>query len=204
MAAARKHSPKDKPKTEHSPGPASEATYITSRGVLVHLAPFPALATSAQRASVTTEWQEAGRALPEKPTYQIQAAGGAVETHEHDESTIKGDPEAEAAWAAWQESERQFQNEVNERKLRTFIVDCMDFEINPSWEAKAKAKRLKVPADEWERKVFFAETEVLGNPQDYMEGMNRAAQLAGVSERDLKTVRDSFRRAVEVTRGEAS
>lgn len=183
--------------------PADKAVFVTRRGVQVTLSRFSPLSPSLLEGSVTADWQAAGKSLPEKPTYTIQAAGGDVETHEHDEVTIKGNAEATAAWEAWQQATAEFNRDVFELQLRSFVIENMEFAIDPRWVAKAKAKRLRVPTDEYEAKVFWAEAEVISGMDEYFEMVAQSAELAGVTGPQMEVVRKSFRRALEELRGQA-
>lgn len=178
-------------------------TYITARGVRVTLRAAPPMIETAVKAALETEWREEGR-LPQKPTYEIQTAAGETETHEHDEKTIADDSEAARAWLDWQAATAAFSAELFNRTRRAFIVDCLEFEIDPGWEKKARAKKLRVPEDEWERKVFYAETEVLGHADDFIALMTIPAELAGVPAQQLVAVREAFRRQMEVRQGQAA
>lgn len=184
------------------PDGARTRTYTTARGVVVTISPNPPLSQAALKTALELEWLDAGRSLPEKPTFQIPAAGGKVlETHEHDEETIKDDPEAAQAWAHWKAESAAFQEQLRDRQMRVFILDCLEFDIPPEWEARARAAKIKVPADPDERKLFFAQTRVLGDAQDILQTMKIAAELAGVSEKQLAAFRDSFRRPVAGANG---
>ncbi len=78
------------------------------------------------------------------------------------------------------------------------VIDCLDFDIDPKWPAKAKAKGMRVPADEWERKLFFAETEVIGSAEDIVTIMEMAAKLSNADARLMKEAAESsFRGDVE-------
>lgn len=176
--------------------PAGQRPFTTSRGVVVTLKPYSGLAQSADEEAVRQTWLAEGRALPAKPTYTLTAAGGVVETHEHDEITIKGDAEATAAWAKWQADEAAFQQAVSEVTVRGFILDYMEFAIDPAWAAKARAKRVTVPTDAYEAKVYYGLTEVLATRGDVFEAFALASELAGVTGPQLEAAREAFRGAV--------
>ena len=81
---------------------------------------------------------------------------------------------------------------------QAMVIDCLDFDIDPKWPAKAKAKGMRVPADEWERKLFFAETEVIGSAEDIVTIMEMAAKLSNADARLMKEAAESsFRGDVE-------
>ena len=184
--------------------PPHRQEYGTSRGVTVTLSPLPPLAQVAIRGQLEQAWLEAGRVLPAKPTYKVTTAGGGVETHEHDEKSIKDDPEAGAAWQAWLTAASEFELDRRDLVMRSVILDCLEFEISPEWEASLRAKRLKAPADVWERKLFYARTMVLGAVSDYRAIMRIADDLAGDAEQQVDAARESFPGKVEIPAGSPS
>lgn len=193
--------PRDRSKRKPAPAvtPADRSLFTTSRGVTVKLAKYSALSDATFEDSVRADWADGGRALPVKPTYTIVALGDVEEVHEHDLKTIKGGPgipNAEAEWAAWQAAESEFQRAVFDVRVRSYILDCMEFEVPTEWLAKAKAKHLRVPTDPYEAKIFWAQTEVWDGLQDFFNAMAISAELAGVTGPQLEAVREAFRRSL--------
>lgn len=182
----------------HAPAiiPADRVAFTTSRGVTVRLLKYTPLDDATFEDSVRADWQAAGRPLPAKPTYTIVALGDVEEVHEHDPKTIKGNPEAEAAWAAWEKDETEFNQEVYSLRVRSYVIDFMEFDVRPEWLAKAKAKRLHVPEDEYEAKVFWAQVEVWDGMADFFQAITLSAELAGVTGPKLEAVREAFRSAL--------
>lgn len=175
-------------------------TYTTTRGRAITILPMPPMMREHLRSALAAEWEEAGHPLPEKPTYVLKTAAGDEETHEHDEQSVaQAGADAKAAWQAWQDREAEFDNELKLRTIKAMIIDCLEFEIDPTWAAKAKAKKMRVPADEWERKIFFAETEVIGSGEDITTIIETAAKLTGVDARMVDAAHDSFRGGLEKT-----
>lgn len=173
--------------------------HTTSRGVTIQVSAEPPLMRVGIRSALEQEWQAKGWVLPERPTYEIKTAAGNVETHEHDEITIKGNAEAEAAWAEWKEQTDKFNAEFRESSIRSVILECVEFETDPSWKAKNKARRVPIPADEFERKLYFAYTEVFGHQEDYQAVMLISAELAGATEQQITAIREAFLNPVENT-----
>ena len=171
--------------------------HTTTSGVVVTLSAFPPLAQQAIREALEAEWQEQGRSIPAKPTYQITTAAGDVETHAHDEQTIADNPEAKAAWDNWQTQTRAFENELRMQTMRALILDCIEFSESPSWSKRNKAKRIRVPDDPDERKLFYARTTVLVDVLDFVDVMKITAELAGATEQQMAAVRDSFQHSLE-------
>lgn len=172
--------------------------FTTSLGVLITVGPMPILQEAHVRQAAEADWLEAGKVLPVIPTYEVTTAGGEVEVHQLDE-TMLADPAHKAQWESYQINLGEFNTEYRTRLLRSVVIDCVAFEENPRWAAKHKAKKLRIPADEWERKVYFAETELFGNPDDLMQVIERAKALSGLKAEVLAAAQTSFRRAVEET-----
>lgn len=183
-----------------APDGAHYREHITTRGIVIRVSASPPLLQPALKSALEQEWERIGRALPTRPTFVIKAAAGNEETHEHDEQTIKGNPEAEAAWKEWQEAKATFESELREQLIRSMVLDCVEFEIDPRWDAKNKAKKVAVPEDEYERKIFYAYTTVFGEAGDYSAVMTISAELAGATEQQIVAVREAFRHPLESPR----
>lgn len=171
--------------------------HVTTRGVTIRVSASPPLMQPALKSALELEWESKGRALPKKPTYTIKTAAGNEEIHEHDEITIKGNETAEATWREWLTTKAAFESELREQLIRSMILDCVDFEIDPRWDAKNKAKHVTPPKDEFERKLFYAYTAVFGEAQDYSAVMIISAELAGATEQQITAVREAFRNPLE-------
>lgn len=180
-----------------SPNGTHYREYVTSRGVTVRVTAEPPLMRIGIKGALEQEWESKGRALPEKPTYTIKTAAGNEEVHEHDEITIKGNAEAEAAWNEWLTSKAAFESQFKEQSIRSTVLECIEFDIDPSWNAKNKAKRIVVPSDEYERKLYYAYTAVFGHSTDYSEVMIITAELAGATEQQITAIRESFLNPLE-------
>ena len=180
-------------------------TFTTSRGVEVTVSgDMPLLMPGEYKVLLESEWAEKGKVLPDKPTYKITTAAGTEEVHEHDNKTIASDPEAKALWKTWETLTKEFTTEYFDRVIRTIILDCTEFEINPEWDTVNRAKGVKKPPeDEYARKIFYASTNVFGRKEDLRQLREIAFELAG-AEQDKEPVRDTFQHSLEKPEGAAS
>lgn len=176
-----------------NPDGKSYKEYTTARGVVIRVTAAPPLMAPGLNSALEQQWESEGRALPTVPTYEIKTAAGTVEVHAHDEKTIKGNPEAESAWAEYNAGKAQFEKESREAFIRSMILDCVEFDESPGWMAKAKARKVRVPDDEYARKLYFAYTEVFGSPDDYSNVMLISAELSGATESQITAIRAAFR-----------
>lgn len=183
-------------KKARSPNGLLDNQFVTSLGVEITVGPMPILQEAHVRNSLEADWVELGKVVPVAPTFEITTAGGEVELHQVDE-TMLDDPARKAQWEVYQAQLNEFTAEYRTRLLRSVVVDCVEFEENPKWAAKHKAKKLRVPADEWERKIYFAETELFGNPDDLMQVIERAKALSGLKAEVLASAQASFRSGLE-------
>lgn len=171
--------------------------FTTSRGVTVRVSAEPPLMRVGIKGAIENDWKEKGWTLPERPTFEIKTAAGNTEVHEHDEITIKGNEEAEAVWAEWQAQTNKFNAEFRESSIRSVVLECVEFEPDPQWRAKNKARRVTIPADEFERKLYYAYTEVFGHQEDYQAVMLISAELAGATEEQIAAIREAFLNPLE-------
>jgi hypothetical protein len=178
--------------------------YTASSGLEVILTGLPPLVP--QRIDASIEY-------PEKPTYEVETASGDIEHYEHDEDSIKGDPEAEEAWAAYEEDLNEAETELTEKLLYSVLlesVELKDYEKKfADWKRKQKLLEIDIaePSDpedeesvrqaEEENKFYFMQTEVFHDADDIGEVLTIVMSLTGVSVEDLASARDSFPGEVE-------
>jgi hypothetical protein len=173
-------------------------SFLTSTGVELILKPIsPVL-----RAKVI-----AGVEQPEKPTYESKTVGGGIEIHPHDATTIETDEE-KAAWAAYLDAQAKAEAEVNERVAKLMWTrgidwDALELPEDESWVAQQEELGVTVPEKERERKMHYAETELLSDPDEIKLLILSIMGMTGISEEVLKAVEALFRGEVEgATTGE--
>lgn len=183
-----------KPKTTYTTNGRREKEFTTSLGVQVWVGPMPPMLPQLAEAAIATEWEEKGKPLPVKPTYETTNVAGDKETHEHDEKSLTTDEE-KAAWAAWLKLRQAFDNAVVNLTFEECVRNCLRFDVDPSWPSRYK--RLRPPADPVDLKDFYARAAVIGSREDVEEIMRISAELTGVDVRLMQAAEDSFPGDVE-------
>lgn len=190
----RKNGHKNKVITTNTEG-VREREHVTTRGVTIWIRSMPPMLPELLNSAIRSEWEEMGKVLPTKPTYEVEVAGGGKETHEHDEKSVKETPGAEVVWEAWEKAELEFSNAVNNALFEELVRNSIRFEIDPSWPKRFK--RLRPPADPIEAQDFYARATVIGGREDVEAIMRIASELTGVDARLQSAAEDSFPDNVE-------
>lgn len=194
-----------------------ENTFTTSRGITVTCLPIGTLLDKVNA-------QFALAPLP--PTYQVETGGGAVETHAHfhrwveeeekDEDgtrrTVKVEQtsletaEDRLAWAEYLQRLREHTAAHHRAVARLTLLHGIDFEMpaDDAWVRKQELIGLHVPEDPLERRLHYAETEIVANTDDMMQIQLRVFAQSGIDEEVVRQIEATFRRAVGRTRGNAA
>jgi len=145
---------------------------------------------------------------PEKPTYDAELAGGGIETLYHDEESIKGDPEAEKLWAAYEEKQTEAGILVTEKVINTVLLDGVtlpeELPIPMSrWISRQKLKGVEFPKDENGNddadsvELAFKTAYVVKHSTDATNLLELVMELTGVSKEVLDEAKESFPDQVE-------
>lgn len=162
----------------------SDHTFTTSRGATFTLQPIAFL----------LEQYSQTHQLPEPPTYEIKTMGGAVETHEHDETTLQTD-EDRHKWAEYQLTLAHCKRDRNRGLLRIILLKSVQVTMpsDESWMREQEALGITVPADPIERKLHYIQTELLGGKKDIEELLLRSFEISGADEEAVAQARALFR-----------
>ena len=155
------------------------------------------LAQKTQQA-VETRLVAAGR-VPPIPTYSIETASGAVETHNHDATTLETD-EDKAAWAAYRAGQLLLQREKAEAATRLYLMrGLMIGEPPAEWLSDMAALGIDLPHGPAELRYEWILMEVLPTPEDLIRAMSAITRLSmsGAAVEDIEAVEASFRRSME-------
>lgn len=135
--------------------------------------------------------------LPSPPTYEVEIAGGDIETHVHDETTLETD-EDRAAWAAYQKDFASANNRMIEKILRLLFAKATGDVLPPSddWAKEQAYLGVDVPGEPLERKIHYIQTELLTHTSDIMAFMTAAMALTGVDEEVVQAAEATFRNPV--------
>lgn len=158
-------------------------SFTTSRGITIEFLPIPTL----------LEKLQAQHPMPAPPTYAVKTATGVTETHSHDETTLDTD-EDKAAWADYQGRLRAATAKFNEALMRLVMLRGIKVELPPSdaWVQEQEYIGLSVPEEPHERKIYWLETEVLADADDYIRAVEGVMQASGVPEEVIRQAEDSF------------
>ena len=135
------------------------------------------------------------------PTYKLVAAGGAVQTFAHDETTLESE-EAKAAWAKYKDATARLEAEKAAKRNRLWFMGGFDFALpEDGWaEEQAEIYGIEVPADPVERRWHYIQTVVLQCPEDIMQALQAITELsfAGVkTKEEVAAMVDSFRSSLQ-------
>jgi len=168
--------------------------YTSARGITVTFLPLPP--TIVEQIEVIYA-QEVPR--PEPPTYTEFALGGIEVVQAHNETTIKGDPEAEVAFDAYKKALAAWTDEVNTRLARYVQVNCVDFDLPESddWIKRQEYAGLKVPDDPFDRRLYYLRTEFVGSQDDALNVLAIPMQLAMERSVDLVAAERFLRLGLE-------
>ena len=183
---------------------SKQMIYVTLGGVEIPIKPISP--TKIMKAETGVEKDFRSRDEPiDTPTYDVETAGGGVETFELDETAIKlpGD-EAETekrqgAWDAHQDALARLKKEQFDI-TRKIVLDSIDLPLpeDETWIEDQKAFYIDVPDDPRARWIHWLETEIL-HPHDVIEIIASVLTLSSkgiIPEEDIEAAANLFRRAV--------
>lgn len=167
----------------------SSDQYTTSRGYIVTFKSIPVLFQKLMQQFP----------VPQPPTYTVQTATGATETHPHNETTLETDADR-AAWAAYQQKLWTRGVAFVNALIRLCLLEGITVQ-NPAqradWERRQRLIGLVIPQDPLERELHFLETEITARAEDVMMVLAGVARASGIDEEAVSSLEDSFRGAVE-------
>jgi len=169
----------------------SEISFVNSRGISVKLRPLPPYLI--QMASTAID-------KPEPPTYVVKLEGGGEEIHTHDqESILQSSQEEQTEWSKYLEKVREADQKATEVLINVVLVEGVEVEIpeREKWIKKQKLMGLPVPEDEDELLLMFKKTQVIGNDKDIEFIIQSVMKIGGITEEDLKSVKNSFQDKLE-------
>jgi hypothetical protein len=175
--------------------------FTNSRGATVKIQTVnPWLMAELER----TNAQAYGKPAPLPPTYEVTLLGGAKETHAHDETTLATDDDR-SSWAVYVAQKAQWDGFIGERMARMILSEGLVIDAIPSaWEKRMKFLGIPVPADDDEKKLLYAKSEIVPTSGDMVALMSAIMALSGVSAEALTTAEATFRSAVETPNGDGA
>lgn len=183
---------------------SKQMIYVTLGGVEVPIKPISP--TKIMKAEIGVEKDFRNRDEPiDTPTYDVETAGGGVETFELDKTAIElpGD-EAETekrqvVWDAHQDALSRLKKEQFDT-TRKIVLNSIDLPLpeDETWVEDQKAFYIDVPDDPRARWIHWLETEIL-HPHDIIEIIASILTLSSqgiIPEEDIEAAANLFRRAV--------
>lgn len=165
---------------------------------------------------------------PQPPTYEVPTATGAKEIHAHshriekvpeldaegketgkfierEETTLETD-EDRAVWADYLRRRRDNAAAHQRAISRLILLRGIDFAMptDDTWVRTQELVGMTVPEDPLERRLHYAETEIVGNAQDMEELVVRTFLQSGVDEEVVRQMEKSFRRSLGRSRRNAA
>lgn len=133
---------------------------------------------------------------PIKPTHIIETDDGGEEIHEHDEETIKSNPEAKRAWDAWQTCLAKTSEYVNARLLDFVMLTGTDALLpeDESWVETQQYLDIDVPEQSTARRAHYIKTELLRTVSDINGIQSAIAAISGINREALAAARATFSR----------
>jgi hypothetical protein len=191
-------------KSQTSAGQSYEGTlvrrYTTKDGIKLELKGVPRLIVQDIPGLIEKEWRDKGKTLPKKPTYQIEVAGGELETYEHDETTLETDEE-KRAWGLYLERDEEMGNEIASRFLKAalamgIVSITAGKDKLAEWDEALKAMGYKLNANSSELKMMHVRMGV-HDEEDIQNILENIMAMSGIDTEVLARSRKGFRRDVE-------
>lgn len=132
---------------------------------------------------------------PIKPTYTVEAAGGVVETFEHDETTIDT-PEEKEAYAKWKSDYEKWNGGLVHKVIRMFLLKGLTLKLTPEQEESlaitTELLGFDVPTTQMERELFYLETFIVNTQQKLEIVMAEVLAATGVKQEVLEQAESLF------------
>lgn len=176
--------------------PAAPPTFTNSRGLTIRIQPINPWLMEALPRAVEVKY---GKPKPTPPTYAIETFTGAVEKHEHDETTLETD-EDRVAYATYLVESKKYNDLQGDLTMRLMAREgvLLPEDLN-AWQGRMAFLGIPIPENPDERHVFYVKTEVVGNMDDAKRLISEIMLLGGLSKEALQIAENSFRREMEKT-----
>lgn len=132
---------------------------------------------------------------PERPTYEVEAAGGVVETFEHTHESVETTEEKEAL-LAWQDANEEWQAGLTYKLLRLFLSQGIALKLTKKQkeniESQLVALELDTPENEKERDLFYLETFIINSTDAMQDVIEAVLAETGVKGEALDAANATF------------
>ena len=185
------------PMTEEQLYPLAEGWHQCASGKWVKINPFSPLLT--QR---ITEAFNKRNPMPDPPKYEVELAGGELEHHFHDETTIHdgtATPAELAQWKAYQATKREMDVKLQAHLTRAVVLRGLEFDLpeDDDWKEAQLVldPDLEIPEDGNDLRVYYFETEIVGDMTDIIVILSEAMGTAAMMDEEPAAVAGRLFRA---------
>lgn len=165
-------------------------TFKTSRGKVLQLREVPRFLIDARMAS---------RPKIEPPTYEVKTAGGDIEKHTHDETTLLTADDKEA-WAKYV-SERDADAALFSADMfRILISEGLELTVPDTYKQKLKSYGITIVIEEDALKLNYLQSEFIGEQEDATDLMAAILAVSSTNMEAAEQLAKSFRAAIQEAR----
>lgn len=170
-----------------------EPFYVTKRGHRVKVQSFPHLLPGKVQVAAEKKAKELFPAVV--PTYDEPLMGGGVQTFEHDDKSVEGNPEATEALNQYRTNLRKQTAYVNEKMMQFYILTGTEVQLpdDDKWRKRQEFFGIELPDDENELTYHYITTEIITDARELMDLVERIMEEAGIDPDTLDAARETFR-----------
>jgi hypothetical protein len=132
---------------------------------------------------------------PVRPTYQVEAVGGVIETFVHDETTVET-PEEKETFAQWKMDHSQWQAGLIHKTVRMFLLRGVSLRLTPQQEADLNHELslldFDIPENKKERELLYLETFIVDTQQKLETIMQAVLAETGIKKEALEQAENLF------------
>lgn len=172
----------------------TEITFFsTSKGERIRVQSFPHMLPG--KVQVAAEKKALELYPATMPTYDEPLMGGGVQTFEHDDKSVEGNPEAKAALDLYRSQLQKRTGYINEKMMQFYVLTGTVVELpeNDRWLRRQRFFGIEIPDDEDALLYHYITTELLGDARELMELVEQIMVASGIDPDSLAAARVSFR-----------
>jgi hypothetical protein len=132
---------------------------------------------------------------PKVPTYTVEAAGGIVETFEHNETTVDT-AEEKAEYKKWKDAHDVWSAGLVQRIVRMFLLRGLNLKLTSEQveelEIETDLLGFTVPTNERERNLFWLETFIVDSQEKLETVMQEVLGQTGIKQEALSEAESLF------------
>jgi hypothetical protein len=133
---------------------------------------------------------------PIRPTYQVEAVGGVIETFPHDETTVETRRRKRSSLAQWKTEHAQWQAGLIHKTVRMFLLRGVSLQLTPEQEADLNYELglldFDIPESKKERELLYLETFIVDTQQKLETIMQAVLAETGIKKEALEQAENLF------------